>query len=94
MRVVKITIEGDILGKPLLHFDDSLNKISKARIGTQIEFMDPIFRQVEQLLSDGHIKSIVENCEKLQQLYSTYKAAVYERERRAEKSLSLKRGKN
>jgi len=85
MRLVKNTIESDIVGKPLLTFNKELTKEAIATLGTKIEFMEAIYLQVDQLLSDGHIRSVLDNLEALQTVFETYKTTSFERRRNATK---------
>ena len=77
------TLEGSILGKPILQFSDELTENAVKRIANKIACMDAMYKAVENLLSDGHIKSVVENSEKLQRIYSQYRTSQYEAERSA-----------
>ena len=84
LRLIGNAIEGDIVGKALLFFNEGLTRKARFEIGTQIEFMDDMYRQVEKLLSDGHIKHIMNNLEELQKLHAKYKDKQFERRRRVD----------
>jgi hypothetical protein len=67
------SLEGELVGRPILHFSEDLTKDAMTAIASKIVYMDAMFQAVETTLSDGHIKSVLENLEKLQKVYSDYK---------------------
>jgi hypothetical protein len=46
MRYSNNTIEGDLVGVPLLTFNSDLTEKAKLRIATKIEYMDDVFKQL------------------------------------------------
>ena len=75
------TLEGCIIGKTILQFSDELTDKAVKELANKIACMDAMYEAVENLLSDGHIKSVLENTEKLGVLYSLYRQSQYEAER-------------
>ena len=81
MKLVGNHIEGDVVGIPVLHLSEELTKRAKLQLATKIEFMDEIYLKVDELLYDGHIKSIMKNLESLRETFKAFEKKNFERKR-------------
>jgi hypothetical protein len=77
MRRKGRTIEGDVLGKPLLTFSKELTMKAVKELSAKITHMEDIYAAVDKLLSDGHIKSVVQHAEALQKIYAKYQDDLF-----------------
>ena len=82
MKLIDKTIEGDLIGVPLLTFNDGLTKQAIVDIGTKIEYIEPFLDVIEKMVSDNDIESIVTNIGELKKLFNDYKQNIYIRKRK------------
>jgi len=83
MRRKGRTLEGGILDKPLLKFSDELTMKAVKELSAKITHMEDIYAAVDKLLSDGHIKSMVQHAEALQKVYAKYQDDLFAARREA-----------
>jgi hypothetical protein len=67
------SLEGALVGKPIINFSEELTKDAVLDISSRIIFMDALYQAVKTAISDGHIQSVLTNLEKLQYVYNQYK---------------------
>ena len=82
MRLRGRSVEDVLVGKPILTFSKELTKDAVNSWFSKLEHMDELYAAVEKVLSDGHIKSVLDNLSKLQEVHSRYKHKKYERSRK------------
>lgn len=85
MKLKGNTIESNVIGLPLLTFNENLTDDAKKILATKIEHMDAIFNHVEILLKDAHIRAVLENMESLQKTYKEYQEHLLVRSRKNKK---------
>jgi len=72
MRYINNTIEGDLIGVPLFHFNPDLTEKAKLQIATKIEHMDDVFNHLEQLNDSDSFEEAIKIIRKLKTCYKHY----------------------